>query len=161
MCCITRIGSLQSLLLKSYLQTQENDEGIKSKSGRLAVAAIDFGTTYSGYAFSWKHDWSKVHTNQWNADSFMSSKAPTTLLLYPDKKFFAFGYEAENIYRESAEKVATDSDSESESDDKKKPKFDCKDLYFFQRFKMLLHENKVSMFLYIYINTEADEIIFG
>lgn len=91
----------------------------------------------------------------------MSSKAPTTLLLYPDKKFFAFGYEAENIYRESAEKVATDSDSESESEDKKKPKFDCKDLYYFQRFKMLLHENKVSMFLYIYINTEADKIIFG
>lgn len=123
--------------------TQENDEDIKSKSGRLVVAAIDFGTTYSGYAFSWKHDWAKVHTNQWNADSFMSSKAPTTLLLYPDKSFFAFGYEAENIYRESAETVASGSDSESESEDKKKSKFDCKDLYYFHRFKMLLHENKM------------------
>lgn len=89
----------------------------------------------------------------------MSSKAPTTLLLYPDKSFFAFGYEAENIYRESAETVASGSDSESESEDKKKSKFDCKDLYYFHRFKMLLHENKVSTFLSIYIKTEADKII--
>lgn len=91
----------------------------------------------------------------------MSSKAPTTLLLDPDKRVLAFGYEAENIYAYNAEKVATDSDSESENEDKKKPQFDCKDLYYFKRFKMLLHENKVSIFLYIYINTEADKIIFG
>lgn len=72
----------------------------------------------------------------------MSSKAPTTLLLKEDKSFFAFGYEAENIYRENAEKFSSDSDSES--DEQRKPKFNCKDLYYFQRFKMLLHENKVS-----------------
>lgn len=120
---------------------QEKDTGFKSKSGILAVAAIDFGTTFSGYAFSWKHEWAKVHTNDWHAGNFMSSKAPTTLLLKEDKSFFAFGYEAENIYRENAEKFSSDSDSES--DEQRKPKFNCKDLYYFQRFKMLLHENKV------------------
>lgn len=72
----------------------------------------------------------------------MSCKAPTTLLLNPDKSFFAFGYEAENIYRENAEKITSDSDSESE--EQNKPKLNCKNLYYFQRFKMLLHENKVS-----------------
>lgn len=121
--------------------TEKNDAGLKSKSSRLAVAAIDFGTTYSGYAFSWKYDWAIVHTNEWHAGSFMSSKAPTTLLLNPDKTFFAFGYEAENIYRENAEKISSDSDSESE--EQKKPKLNCKELYYFQRFKMLLHKNKM------------------
>lgn len=83
----------------------------------------------------------------------MSSKAPTTLLLNPDKSFLAFGYEAENIYRENAENFTSDSDSES--DEQRKPKFNCKDLYYFQRFKMLLHENKVSKIFYIVcINTQ-------
>lgn len=88
----------------------------------------------------------------------MSSKAPTILLLYPDESFFAFGYDAENIYTENSEKNVSDSDSESE--DKKKPKFNCKDLYYFRRFKMLLHENKVSTLLYGYINTHTNAIIY-
>lgn len=121
--------------------TEEKDAGFKSKSSRLAVAAIDFGTTYSGYAFSWKSDWAKVQTNEWHAGTFMSSKAPTTLLLNKDKSFLAFGYEAENIYRENAERITSDSDSESE--EQKKPKLNCRDLYYFHRFKMLLHKNKM------------------
>ena len=34
----------------------------KSCCDKLVVAAIDFGTTYSGYAFSFKHDYEKERT---------------------------------------------------------------------------------------------------
>ena len=34
----------------------------KSCCDKLVVAAIDFGTTYSGYAFSFKHDYEKEPT---------------------------------------------------------------------------------------------------
>lgn len=61
----------------------------------------------------------------------MFSKVLIILFLYLDKKFFVFGYEVENIYRESVEKVVIDYDLESESEDKKKFKFDCKDFYYF------------------------------
>ena len=54
----------------------------------LYVAAIDFGTTYSGYAFSsgddFKRDPLKITDNQaWNAGSqrHFSLKTPTCLLL--------------------------------------------------------------------------------
>ncbi|XP_062582261.1 heat shock 70 kDa protein 12A-like [Saccostrea cucullata] len=96
---------------------------IPSKSGKLFVAAIDFGTTYSGYAFSLKHDWTKVLTNVWSGGSLVSNKAPTSLLLKNDYSEVLFGYEAEDRY------------SELSSENKHQ------DFYFFQRFKMILHED--------------------
>jgi len=100
---------------------------------RLFVAAIDFGTTYSGYAFSskdgFKQEPLKVVSNVWNAGtrSLISHKAPTALLLNPDKTFKAFGYEAENQYIELSE------------EDK-----DVQKYYYFHRFKMVLHKNRVG-----------------
>lgn len=103
----------------------------KSQSGRLVVAAIDFGTTYSGYAFSFSEDYEKDPTKvyaqtKWVAGSaaLMSLKTPTILLLNPDKSFKAFGYEAENEYTQLAE------DGEHE------------DYYYFRRFKMMLYNAK-------------------
>ncbi|XP_061183996.1 heat shock 70 kDa protein 12A-like [Saccostrea echinata] len=93
---------------------------------RLFVAAIDFGTTYSGYAFSAKHEWTKVKTNIWPSSNQMSSKTPTALLLNPDKTFNSFGYEAEKSYADLAE----------EDED------EYKNYYYFHRFKMLLHNCK-------------------
>lgn len=97
----------------------------------LLVAAIDFGTTYSGYAFSMRDEFQKdplkIHTNQaWNAGSkqLVSLKTPTCLLLNSEKKLEAFGYEAENKY------------AELYMDDKHR------DYYFFHRFKMTLHNTK-------------------
>ncbi|KAL4230003.1 hypothetical protein ACF0H5_010391 [Mactra antiquata] len=100
----------------------------------LVVAAIDFGTTFSGYAFSFRHDYDldalKIQTNQaWHCSSgqsMVSMKTPTTVLLNPDKTFNAFGFEAEDKYFELAE------------EDKHK------DYYFFRRFKMLLY-NKLTV----------------
>lgn len=64
---------------------------IKSKSSKTAVAAIDFGTTYSGFAFSWKCDWSKVQVISNQSADFMSRKVPTSLLLKPESAS-KFGY---------------------------------------------------------------------
>ncbi|VDI02851.1 Hypothetical predicted protein [Mytilus galloprovincialis] len=100
------------------------------------VAAIDFGTTYSGYAFSVSHLKTKlpevqILSNQaWNAGirESVSLKTPTCLLLTKEKEILSFGYEAENRY--------TDIVMDGEEDE----------YYYFYRFKMNLHENQsISM----------------
>ncbi|XP_052085783.1 heat shock 70 kDa protein 12B-like [Mytilus californianus] len=97
----------------------------------LLVAALDFGTTYSGYAFSMRHEFKtdplKIHANQaWNSGgrAFLSLKTPTCLLLNAKKQFIAFGYDAENQY---ADIVMDDKQDE---------------YFYFHRFKMNLHNNK-------------------
>ncbi|VDI34561.1 Hypothetical predicted protein, partial [Mytilus galloprovincialis] len=96
------------------------------------VAAIDFGTTYSGYAFSVSAPETdlkdvEILSNQiWNSGTaeVASLKTPTCLLLSKDRKISAFGYEAEEQYAD----IVLDGDTE--------------DYYFFHRFKMNLHNNK-------------------
>ncbi|XP_063447378.1 heat shock 70 kDa protein 12A-like [Mytilus trossulus] len=97
----------------------------------LLVAALDFGTAYSGYAFSMRSNFKtnplKIHANQaWNAGGrqLLSLKTPTTLLLNADKQYKAFGYEAENTYSDLA--------IEDEHTDH----------FLFRRFKMNLHDKK-------------------
>ena len=78
----------------------------ESPCQKLIVAAIDFGSAYSGYAFSFHHEYRsnplQVNSNNWSSkkSGFMSHKAPTVLLLKPDKTFHSFGYEAEDKYAE-------------------------------------------------------------
>ncbi|KAL5012749.1 hypothetical protein ScPMuIL_011300 [Solemya velum] len=99
-----------------------------SSSTKLLVAAIDFGTTFSGYAFSFRHQYetdpTKVSGKVWHSKTGLlaSMKAPTCLLLKPDQSFEAFGYDAENKYSELA----------LEDEHKK--------WYYFKRFKMMLHD---------------------
>lgn len=100
-------------------------ENRKSTSSRLIVAAIDFGTTYSGYAYSFKSNWAKVFMNKWEGGQLTSHKAPTALLLNPDKSFNSFGYEAVKTYAN----IATEGDDEGGS---------YKEYHFFHRFKMRL-----------------------
>ncbi|XP_060571962.1 heat shock 70 kDa protein 12A-like [Ruditapes philippinarum] len=97
----------------------------KSTCNRLLVAAIDFGTTYSGYAFSFRDKPNDIHTNpNWVAGSekLMSLKCPSSVLLKPDKTFHSFGFEAENKYSDLAE------DAKHHG------------WYLFRRFKMILYE---------------------
>ena len=101
-------------------------------SGYALIAAIDFGTTYSGYAFStisnFKHDPTKIYANQaWNAGGrqLLSLKTLTCLLLDGRKQLLSFGYDAENEYAELV------------LDDKHH------DHYYFSRFKMRLYNEKV------------------
>ncbi|XP_071173937.1 heat shock 70 kDa protein 12A-like [Mytilus edulis] len=103
----------------------------KLKNNYLMVAALDFGTTYSGYAFSMKENFKsdplKIRANQaWNSGGkhFMSLKTPTCILLDAKKDFDSFGYDAENTYADILM-------------DGKQDKF-----YYFHRFKMNLHNNK-------------------
>lgn len=119
------------------MQEQEILKGLRSRSRRPAVAAIDFGTTYSGFAFSWKKTWTDVQCSEWSNGSFLSNKTPTVLLLNPDQTFLAFGYNAENLIAEQRD------DSDSEENEIKQLKYNMSEYYYFQRFKMLLFENKV------------------
>lgn len=100
------------------------------------VVAIDFGTSYSGYAFSVSlpgtrlADVDCLAPLKWNAGAdtlttVASEKTPTCLLLTIDKQIVAFGYEAENKYAE----ITINGQQ---------------DLYlFFHRFKMSLYKCKV------------------
>jgi hypothetical protein len=51
-------------------------------STKLVVGAIDFGTTYSGYAFSFAHDYDKdpmkIQANHWIGGGHMSLKVIIT-----------------------------------------------------------------------------------
>ena len=104
---------------------------------RLLVAAIDFGTTYSGYAFSLRHEFNadplKANANQWTVGSrsSISLKTPTCILFSPDKKFDSFGYEAEDKYSALALENRHH------------------DWYYFRRFKMMLYETVVRFKLKI------------
>lgn len=110
----------------------------KGRSDRLVIAAIDLGTTYSGYAYTFKHelerersaqDMCKVLSNTWQSDSsagLISHKTPTSLLLTKDGNFDSFGYKAEKKY--------TDLVNENKHIGWR----------FYRKFKMVLHKNDVS-----------------
>ena len=102
-----------------------------SESSRpvLVVAALDFGTTYSGYAFSFIDKPNEIYTNQvWSCEkySLASIKTPTCVLINKEnREDSTFGYEAENEY------------GDIQADD------EAHDYFFFDRFKMELHSRKV------------------
>ncbi|XP_063413738.1 heat shock 70 kDa protein 12B-like isoform X2 [Mytilus trossulus] len=98
-------------------------------AAKLFVAAIDFGTTYSGYAFSTKSQPNSIYTCDWRRSSLLSNKAPTSVLLNHKKEFLAFGYDAETKYMSYLENESDDEDSEEEKEA----------VYYFRRFKMALH----------------------
>jgi hypothetical protein len=100
-----------------------------STNTRLFLAAIDLGTTYSGWAYSTRNEPNKVHANQvWFAGSASlgSLKTPSCVLLTPNKEFKSFGYEAETMFATLAEKKQHSG------------------WFFFQRFKMALFDDRVS-----------------
>ncbi|XP_076073455.1 heat shock 70 kDa protein 12A-like [Mytilus galloprovincialis] len=95
----------------------------------LIVAALDIGTTYSGYAFARRDQFNKdplqIDTNIWKSGTqLLSLKTPTCLLLDSNMKMEAFGYEAENRYSDLVEKNEHD------------------EYYYFHRFKMSLYKAK-------------------
>lgn len=90
------------------------------------VAAIDFGTTFSGYAYSFADDSERIYTNKnWGqTQGFLLHKTPTCLLLSPSGEFNSFGFEAVSKYNDLSEE-------------------DAEEYYYFDRFKMKLYDNKV------------------
>ncbi len=61
------------------------------------MVAIDFGTTFSGYAFSFTRDPDSIHMmRKWEGGDpgVINQKTPTCLLCDPDGKFHSFGFTA-------------------------------------------------------------------
>ncbi|KAK3109162.1 hypothetical protein FSP39_024381 [Pinctada imbricata] len=112
-------------------QTGRDDVQADTVSDSYVVAAIDIGTTYSGYAFSFKHDFKKdptqVSLKQWTMGmgSLISNKTPTCVLFNQHDEFDSFGYEAEEVY---TEKLQDDPE-------------EAKKWSMFRRFKMKLYNN--------------------
>ncbi|GFO47586.1 heat shock 70 kda protein [Plakobranchus ocellatus] len=102
----------------------DNDDGENVPDYQI-VAAIDFGTTFSGYAYSFASNKQAIHVNKnWGqTQGFLLHKTPTCLLLKSDGQFDAFGFEAVSKYNELTEEEA------------------CA-YYYFDRFKMKLYNNK-------------------
>ncbi|XP_068800025.1 heat shock 70 kDa protein 12B isoform X1 [Struthio camelus] len=87
------------------------------------VVAIDFGTTSSGYAFSFASDPEAIHMmRKWEGGDpgVANQKTPTSLLLTPEGVFHSFGYTARDYYH--------DLDPE-----------EARDWLYFEKFKMKIH----------------------
>ena len=106
------------------------------KHNKLVVAAIDFGTTYSGFAYCTRHDYNdylkskdnanpKIQCPPWSAGGWMNYKAPTCILFNPKQNFHSFGYEARQYYQDNPDKQ------------------DFTKWFYFEHFKMMLYREKV------------------
>lgn len=97
---------------------------------KFLVVAIDFGTTFSGYAFSfrdeYKRDRLKISTKVWydSLSTLVSEKTSTCVLFDSKGNFHSFGFEAEEKYFS----LACDNNHH--------------DWYFFRHFKMMLYNEK-------------------
>ena len=93
------------------------------------MVAIDFGTTYSGFAFSFNKDRGRdsifMNMDWVNEQGSQTSKTPTCLLLKPDLSFDSFGYDAIEKY------AGLEGDGGE------------KEYFFFKHFKMTLHNDQV------------------
>lgn len=84
----------------SFIATTVHDTSTHPTSNKIIVVAIDVGTAYSGYAFSYRSRPQEVIVNNWKShgnDGF-SHKAPSSILLNETYNFVAFGYEAEEEF---------------------------------------------------------------
>lgn len=109
-------------------------ETIDQTSKYEMVAAIDFGTTYSGYAYSYRYEKETIYVNSNWACGLTLNKVPTAILFNDKKQFVAFGQDAVLKYSQY---------SECEEEEQ---------YYFFHRFKMSLYQEKVSIALASYVN---------
>ena len=76
------ISGLEDISLDDVSRLEEKQH--TASPSHMLVAAIDFGTTYSGYAFKMKHDGPKgMYIKSWNDG---------------DGDFKSFGYQAEREY---------------------------------------------------------------
>ncbi|XP_033119508.1 uncharacterized protein LOC117118871 isoform X2 [Anneissia japonica] len=90
------------------------------------VVAIDFGSTFSGYAYCFPINSEQIFMmRKWQGGDpgVRNAKMPSTLLLTPEGDFHSFGYKARDFYHDMEHKEAQ------------------KWLYF-DKFKMTLHANQ-------------------
>ena len=107
--------------------------GFQEPHSSVVVVAIDFGTTYSGYAFAFTRDPDSIHMmRKWEGGDpgVNNQKIPTTLLLRPDGSFHSFGYGARDFYHDLEHTEA-------------------KKWLYFEKFKMSLHTAEVCWKIYL------------
>ena len=126
-----RLSRTDSMNSRASSAITSVDSGVRmsyiGQHNSLVVVAIDFGTTFSGYAFSFIRDSSSIHMmRRWEGGDpgVTNQKTPTTLLLKPDGSFHSFGFGARDFYHDLD---ATES----------------KKWLYFDKFKMLLHSSQV------------------
>ncbi|CAG0912775.1 unnamed protein product [Notodromas monacha] len=95
-----------------------------AESSHFVIVAVDFGTTYSGYAFCFTHKPSDIHVmRKWPGDPDLSNqKTRTALLLKPNGDFDSFGFVARDRYHDLKPNEASR-------------------YFFFEKFKMILHHD--------------------
>ena len=133
----SRSGSIISRQSQTSTFAASVDSGVRGMSyvgqhNSLVVVAIDFGTTFSGYAFSFTRDANSIHMmRRWEGGDpgVSNQKTPTSLLLKPDGTFHSFGFGARDFYH--------DLDSN-----------DSKKWLYFDKFKMTLHGSEVTTCLF-------------
>jgi len=106
-----------------------------SQAKRDVIIAIDFGTTYSGFGYVFPNA-SENHVyvfQKWGRGQGISySKTPTALLLTEKGELHKFGHAAVETYGKQAM---------SQKDSKK--------LLYFEKFKLLLHSQKVGFSFFL------------
>ncbi|XP_028283371.1 heat shock 70 kDa protein 12A-like [Parambassis ranga] len=96
--------------------------------GDLYIVAIDFGTTYSGYAFSMtsKEEEVSPYLKYWGEEVGLETpKAPTCILFNEHEEFLSFGYEARESYFQMRGEEA-------------------RKTFFFDSFKMALYNRELN-----------------
>ncbi|KAM9027442.1 heat shock 70 kDa protein 12B isoform 1-T1 [Ara ararauna] len=104
-------------------QSPRSEAHSQQTASFAVVVAIDFGTTSSGYAFSFSSDPEAIHMmRKWEGGDpgVANQKTPTSLLLTPDGVFHSFGYTARDYYH--------DLDPE-----------EAREWLYFEKFKMKIH----------------------
>ncbi|CAF1519863.1 unnamed protein product, partial [Didymodactylos carnosus] len=115
----------------SHRHSSGDDSGNESQNvinsnntPHFVVVAIDFGTTFSGYAFAFTRDGGDmIHMmRKWEGGDpgVINQKTPTTILLTPDGTFHSFGFLARDFFHDL------------DPDESKK-------WLYFEKFKMHLH----------------------
>lgn len=110
-------------LSPSHIAEKDPNAAVDDEPSFQVVVAIDFGTTSSGYAYSFAKEPECIHImRRWEGGDpgVSNQKTPTTILLTPDRKFHSFGYAARDFYH--------DLDSN-----------ECKQWLYLEKFKMTLH----------------------
>lgn len=98
------------------------------ENSRRIVVAIDFGTTYSGYAYAFRRKPDEIHLMRRKEAGQVGSpshKIPTILLLDEHEEFHSFGYDAREVYHDMTEEQS-------------------RKMLYFEKFKMKLHSIKVN-----------------
>ncbi|XP_071124995.1 heat shock 70 kDa protein 12A-like [Mytilus edulis] len=111
------------------------------------VAAIDFGTTYSGYAYCKQYDYDdnpvnpRIQCSMWSDGSCLTFKAPTCVLFKPNKEFHSFGHEAIANYYGNLDNL------------------ELNEYYYFEYFKMMLYEQEdLTTEMYLEETIKEDDV---